>query len=154
MARKLYTINKNASIIYRLSQIYFDAELSPYRIGCGQQFFLLRIYDFPGISILDLARKGYFDKGTTARAVKKLEELGYVRREIDENDRRISRLYITEAACPVIETTISMLRDWNSILTDGFSAEEKAAAERMMDRMADNAFRAVKDRKREREWTE
>ena len=90
MARKLYTINKNASIIYRLSQIYFDAELSPYRIGCGQQFFLLRIYDFPGINILDLAQKGYFDKGTTARAVKKLEELGYVRREIDENDRRIS----------------------------------------------------------------
>ena len=74
-------ISKNASIVYRSSQAFFDETLAPYHIGCGQQFFLMRIYEQPGISQFELAETGSFDKGTCARAVKKLEELGYLRRE-------------------------------------------------------------------------
>ena len=68
-------ISKNASIVYRSSQAFFDETLAPYHIGCGQQFFLMRIYEQPGISQFELAETGSFDKGTCARAVKKLEEL-------------------------------------------------------------------------------
>lgn len=32
-------ISKYSSMVYRLSQIYFDEQLAPYHIGCGQQFF-------------------------------------------------------------------------------------------------------------------
>ena len=38
-------ISKNASIVYRSSQAFFDETLAPYQIGCGQQFFLMRIYE-------------------------------------------------------------------------------------------------------------
>lgn len=43
-------ISKYSSMVYRLSQIYFDEQLAPYHIGCGQQFFLLHIYRHPGIN--------------------------------------------------------------------------------------------------------
>lgn len=65
-------ISKHTSIVYRSSQAYFDETLAPYHIGCGQQFFLMRIYEQPGISQFELAETGSFDKGTCARAVKSL----------------------------------------------------------------------------------
>ena len=89
-------LGRNISIAYRLSNRFYDRVLSPYQIGCGQQFFLLRIYENQGISMYDLARMGRFDKGTVTRAVQKLEEQGYVRCVPDERDKRVRRLYTTD----------------------------------------------------------
>lgn len=36
------------------------------------------------------------DKGTTARALQKLEKEGYINKEIDKNDRRINHIIITK----------------------------------------------------------
>lgn len=54
---KATTHHRHISTIYRLSQAYFDKKLKPYGIGCGQQFFLLRIHEHPGISVLELGAK-------------------------------------------------------------------------------------------------
>lgn len=142
-------LHKYASILYRLGQIYFDMELSPCHIGCGQQFFLLRIHEEEGISVLDLAQKGYFDKGTTARAVKKLEEQKYIKRQIDTEDKRVSRLYVTQEGLPIIEATYKALDSWMDIMTEGMDKEEKAQASILMEKMAENANRYMKQRKKE-----
>lgn len=144
--------SKYISILYRLGNIYYDAELEPYQIGCGQQFFLLRIHEYPGTSLLELARKGYYDKGTTARAVKKLEDQGYIKRDIDPVDKRIHKLFITEKAIPVIEETYAMLENWNKILTEGLSQEEKAAVDQLTEKMAENANAYFIKRRKEKEW--
>ena len=139
MKRKAGNISKHASVIHRLSHIYFDLELSAFGIGCGQQFFLLRIADKPGISLLSLAQEGYFDKGTTTRAVKKLEEQGYVRRVADEKDKRIIRLYATEEAQRILPEIRGMLMRWHEKLTEGLSEAEQETADRLLERMAENA---------------
>lgn len=79
--KKTYYLGRHASILYRQANRFYDRELAPYCIGCGQQFFLLRIFEHQGINVLDLARLGQFDKGTATRAVQKLEEEGYIRSE-------------------------------------------------------------------------
>lgn len=142
------TLGKYTSIMYRISQTYYEERLKRFHIGFGQQFFLLCIRQNPGIGILELAQTEYFDKGTTARAVKKLEEQGYVVRETDQEDKRISRLYVTDQADPVIEATADMLESWLDLLTEGFTEEEKRQAENLMERMADNALNYVGRNKR------
>lgn len=124
-------INKYASILYRISQIYYDEQLAPYHIGSGQQFFLMRIHKHPGISQQELAEKGFYDKGTTARAVKKLEQENYIIRKADENDKRIIRLYVTqkgESLMPIIDQVIA---DWRGIITEGMSKEEADEIEKV-----------------------
>ena len=111
-------ISKNASIVYRSSQ--------------------------PGISQFELAETGSFDKGTCARAVKKLEELGYLRRETRSSDRRSVQLYLTgqgEQLVPVIQ---GMLLEWNAILCRTLQADEKEQAERLLDEIAGNAAAYIK----------
>lgn len=141
-------INKYASILYRISQIYYDEQLAPYHIGSGQQFFLMRIHKHPGISQQELAEKGFYDKGTTARAVKKLEQENYIIRKADENDKRIIRLYVTqkgELLMPIIDQVIA---DWRGIITEGMSKEEADEIEKGMQRIAQNAKAHAKGKRK------
>lgn len=138
--------------MYRISQMFYDMELEPFEIGCGQQFFLLRISETPGITLLELAQKGYYDKGTTARAVKKLEELGYIIRIIAEDDRRRTKLYATDLAVPVVEEVTKTVKKWNDILIQGMSQEEIKDVENLMEKMSDNARQYTNKRKKDKKW--
>lgn len=149
MADELNSISKSVSVLYRLSQIYYDVQLSPYQIGCGQQFFLLTIHDHPGISPYKLAKGGTFDKGTTARAIKKLEELGYIRRAPDPMDKRSCKLYETEKARDVVRAIQQVLDRWQGMITQDFTQEEAALIRRLLDKLARNAHCTVKPNRKD-----
>ena len=51
-----------------------------------------------GMRQQDLAISTIKDKGTVARALKQLETAGFVLREVDPEDRRQKRIYLTEKA--------------------------------------------------------
>lgn len=144
MPRNHSLIHKYASMLYRLGQTFFNKGLKDYGIGCGQQFFLLRIHENPGITVLDLAQTGYYDNGTATRAVQKLEAEGYVRSSADEFDRRIRRNYTTEKALPVIEETYRLKQAWSQVLLDGLSPEEGEQAEALLKRLSENAHHYLK----------
>lgn len=132
-------IGKYISILQRLNNMYFANQLSFYQIGCGQQFFLLQIYKNPGMSLHELASYGQYDKATATRAVKKLEEEGYVLTEMAKEDKRIRRIYVTDKAAAVVEKTLESVNEWADIVLKGFTKEEREAAEQMLIRMACNA---------------
>ena len=136
-------ISKYSSMAYRLSQIYFDEQLAPYHIGCGQQFFLLQIFKNPGISLQELASNGSFDKATATRAVKKLEEEAYVRTETDGEDKRVRHIYATEKAKTVVDITRNSVDFLTEVMLEGFTEEERDSAEAFLIRMADNSYRHI-----------
>lgn len=137
------SLGRSISIAYRMGNRFYDRELAPLGMGCGQQFFLLRICENRGISMYDLARMGLFDKGTATRAVQKLEELGYVRSEADECDKRIRRLYATQAGEDVVRAGYAARERWTALLTRGMTPEEAETARALLSRMAENAIRAL-----------
>lgn len=145
MEKQNLNYSKHISLLYRVGQIFYDTELAPYHIGCGQQFFLLSIAQNPGINLLALAREGFYDKGTTTRAVRKLEEAGYIRVEKDEDDHRLRKLYVTEAAAPVIEMAEETVRRWHSLMAKDLTEEEEQQAAYLMDRMAKHAYEYIKN---------
>ena len=134
---------KSASIIHRQTNRFYDRALASFHVGCGQQFFLAKIYEHNGISMYDLAKTGHFDKGTVTKAVQKLEELGYIQSCADADDRRIRRLYTTPAAEPVIETLRQSKQRWDRVLTESLSPEEAAELLRLMTKMAENAYHYI-----------
>lgn len=139
-------ISKYASMVYRFGQIYFDEQLAPYHIGCGQQFFLLHICQNPGITQFELANIDRFDKGTCARAVKKLEEQAYITRRTDDKDHRIFKLYVTREGAEVVTFVNQILMDWHGIISEGMSQEECKMAEKLMSKLAVNAGAYIHNR--------
>lgn len=149
LEKKKFRYTIHASAISRYANRNFDFCLQDLPIGSGQQFFLLRIYENEGISLYELGKLGYFDKGTVSRGVQKLEEAGYIRIEQDIQDRRWRHLYITEAAKPIIERLLEAREVWHCALTEGFTDEECLQAESILQRMAQNAKKYVQQQEGE-----
>lgn len=133
------SITRCNSILHRMSQAFYDREMQPFQLGNGQQFFLLRVEENPGISFQELAHSGNYDKATATRAVRKLEEEAYVRLECDANDKRVRHIYLTDKAKPVIKATRKSTQEWLQIVTDGLGEKEVEAAANLMEHMMQNA---------------
>ena len=125
MKHQKESILKYISIIQRNTQKYYDIRLQEDHIGSGQQFFILRIAENEGLTMYELSKLGQFDKGTTSKAVQKLEEEGYVSVKIDEKDKRIRRIYTTEKAQKLIHKIYHIRDSWVHDITASFSEEER-----------------------------
>ena len=137
------SIGRRIWVIHRHSQAWLDRELDHYGIGCGQLRFLMEIYTEDGINQEQLTERLRVDKATTARAVRKLEELGYLERTRDPEDRRVYHLHLTSSGKelgPVVLETRQALTDR---LTAGLSEEERAALRSYLDRLVHNIAGAL-----------
>ena len=133
------TFNRFISIISRCSQVYFDRELNPIKIGSGQIRILRVLGIEDGISQEQIRLLFHLDKGTVAKAIKPLIREGYVRREINPEDKRAYRIFLTEKARDIMPALVQTISSWTDILTSGFTPEEKKSIEDLLSRMSENA---------------
>lgn len=91
-----------------------------------------------GVRQEDLARKYKMDKSTAARAIKKLEDVGYVYRQQDPEDKRAYRVFVTEKGRSMEEKMMEIALKWDSIVLSGFSKEEKQLQAAFLERMEQN----------------
>jgi DNA-binding MarR family transcriptional regulator len=99
--------------------------MKPYNIGSGQYAFLLTLYRNDGISQEELSNKLMIDKGTTARAIDKLEKAGYVVRRTNPKDRRAYNVFITDKAVELKPILYDKMGSWTDILVADLSQEER-----------------------------
>lgn len=117
-------IGKMIGYIYRTNQKNLAKALIPYHIGPGQIIFLKTIVENPGISQEKLSNQLKFDKGTTARTVKKLEQENYIYRTIDESDRRAFQLFPTINGEETYPHLIEILNALNNKLSSKLTTKE------------------------------
>ena len=117
-------IGKSLGKIHRLSMMYFSKHFSKFNIGSGQCFLLVRIYNNPGITQEELAISMKLDKGTTARAIKKLEDNGYVQRIKRTDDKRAYSIMTTEKAESIKQEVYAIMDTWEEKLKSCFTTEE------------------------------
>lgn len=117
-------IGKYIGELHRASGIYFSKKFSKFGIGAGQYVFLLNLYKNSGITQEELTEKVKLDKATTARAVKKLEDEGYVSRVKKESDKRAYRLELTEKAENIKEEVYSIMEQWENKVRSCLTKEE------------------------------
>ena len=130
------------SILYRHCQAAMAKALEPLGIGMGQYPYILSVCESPGISQDKLTGRLMLNKSSVARAIAQLEKAGFLRRDTDPADKRSYRLYPTGkgmAALPEIFRQLDLLAE---SLTLGFSPQEKAAADGLLQRMSHNAVHA------------
>jgi DNA-binding MarR family transcriptional regulator len=78
----------------------------------------------PGLSQNELAGLVEVEPITIARLVDRLEARGLVERRADPRDRRVRRLHLTEAACPVLKQIRDYLAELQAILGAGIPSQE------------------------------
>jgi DNA-binding MarR family transcriptional regulator len=141
------SIGRWISILYRYRQNFLNKRLDPYNIGSGQHLFLLVLERNNGINQEELSDHVKIDKATTARALKKLENAGYVERVVDKADKRAYQIFLTPKAGEVIPVIKALLQEWETHVTGGLPESETVMAGAILAKMADNACQLKSGRK-------
>jgi len=139
------TMGMYISVIYRHMQILISDALKPYGIGNGQLSFFLAIATEEGISQKKLSEELLIDKTTTAKAITKLEKEGYVRREVDPDDKRSQRLFLTEEGKEVLPKVEEILGTITRQSTTGINSEDFETMMRTLNEVLNNVMEQVND---------
>ncbi len=136
---KRKSLIKAISAIDRYSQTYIGRNVKDYNIGQGQWAFLTQLlFNYDGITQEELSELLNIDKANTARALKRLEEEGYVYREEDPKDGRKKIVYVTAKARDFEQEFHEVFKGLNRILAKDFTEDERETARRILYKMLDN----------------
>ena len=94
----------------------------------------------PGLAQEELISDLRLDKTTVAHQLTKLEEEGYIRREIPAEDGRCRRIYPTEKAEAVYPQIHEALESFTEAILAGLSESEQAELGRLTDHLRRNAL--------------
>ena len=114
-------------------------QLKEFNLGSGQFHFLMILYKKDGVNQETLAEKLNIDKATSARAIKKLEEQGFVTRKKDPKDRRNYNIFLTEKAIQLKPKIRNILSNWTDILLEDLSQEEVQQLFILLEKISRNA---------------
>jgi DNA-binding MarR family transcriptional regulator len=104
----------------------------------GQEMLLHILWQSNGISQSDLANKLEIQQATITKSIKRMEERGFVNREKDANDSRVSRVFLTENG---INLQNNVEETWNKLenkTVKEFTLEEKILLRQLLLRVKNN----------------
>jgi DNA-binding MarR family transcriptional regulator len=112
------------SMIHRTRMMYLNDRMRGMDITAGQFPFIMVLSHEEGITQEDLAAHFHIDKGTVARALRKLEDKEYLFRKVDTNNRRRYLIYLTEKGRNAVPHIINIDKEWENSMCSKFSEEE------------------------------
>ncbi len=109
------------SMIHRTHMMFLNDKMGDMDITAGQFPFIAVLSNKEGITQDELADHFHIDKGTVARALKKLEDKEYLFREVDSLNRRRYLIYLTEKGKKAVPTVLNIEREWENSMCSKFS---------------------------------
>ncbi|MBC1283637.1 MarR family transcriptional regulator [Listeria welshimeri] len=143
MADRQEFLTKAIAIIHRSESTFKNKKLLKTGLNIGQLRYLWTLYKEDGISQESMAKRFMVDKASVTRHIKRLEELGMIRREMDAKDRRIQRIFVTDTGYQMRDLIEEVTKEWSVRLTAGFSEKEKDDLMHLIGRLSDNAIVAM-----------
>lgn len=135
------SIGRLISILHRQSQIYINCNLKEFNITSAEYAFLLSLYRKDGTTQDELSTYLYIDKSATARAIKSLEEKGYVTRSKDDIDKRCNRVYLTEKAKSYEGEIKKRVYSWSEFLSEDIDNQTINEVYSVLETMVDKVER-------------
>lgn len=80
----------------KIAHVFINDKLKDTELSRGLFFYLLELSHQDGLSLNELSRAIFINKAYTTRAVVRLDELGYVTRQLDASDHRVTKIYLTD----------------------------------------------------------
>lgn len=128
-------LGRSITILNRQRKKYMGEHLRPFGFVGAMYMILLHIARNPGTSQDAIAAQMYIDKGNVTRRTKRLEDLGYIRRETSPTDRRKNSLFITDAGEALVPVIRKHLRAWAEGVTRDLNDDERIQLVSLLDRL-------------------
>ncbi|NMB78979.1 MAG: MarR family transcriptional regulator, partial [Methanomicrobiales archaeon] len=132
-------------IISRSKSVFLNDRLQSHGLTAGQFPVLMLLSHRQNIIQEELVRHYRLDKGTIARAVKKLEEAGYIRRITDPGNRRAVRLFLTKKGEKIIPGLRAINQEWEAGICSGLTRTEIHTLNSLMRHVAARSFSLLRE---------
>jgi len=120
------------SVLYYLSsiqkyvfKIVYETTVKEYDLHPGQIPILFLLEYKPGAIQREIATSINVEPGTVAVMLKRMEKKGLIFRSVDENDKRISRVYLTSKAEDILKQIKDFTKEMENIILSGLSDSER-----------------------------
>ena len=135
---------KSINIISRCQEIYRDKRFTGDIPACRHTF-VLAICRNPGYKQEELSKDLCLNKSTVTRALDDFEKKGYVKRVLNENDKRETLVYPTEKMTAVLPKVREITVEWKKKVSEGISEKELEVFDSVLKRIEDNARRIIRE---------
>lgn len=132
-------IMKKINTISRCAVAYRNDKLNDKTLSPLYHNYVFIISRNPGISQDEIANELYVNKSNVTRGLANLEEKGFISRKVDENDKRILRVYPTDKMLEVFPHIKGVLREWNGYITEDINSEELEIFQSVLERITKKA---------------
>ena len=133
------------SIFYQVIRYHYQrTHMLLDKIGLypGQPFLLFALYKTDGLSHKELASKLNIRASTITAMVKRMENAGLIKRVQDQEDQRVSRVYITEMGKEIYIKVDKIKKDIEKETFSNFTEEEQLLLKRLLSQMRDNLIKS------------
>jgi DNA-binding MarR family transcriptional regulator len=97
---------------------HLSSQLETYGVSIPQMFVLTCLYDENGITLKEIGNRTLIDSSSMTVLVDKLEKDKLVERQLDPDDRRAIRVYITEKGEAIARELVRIGTEFNAHLYD------------------------------------
>lgn len=133
------------AVLYRLHRTNTEAVVQEIGISNSQIPFLASIYLQPGISQDDISSEHFIDKGATARQIEKLEKSGLIYREVNPENRRKKKIFLTQKGQDSESSFWAILKKTNDRSLNGFSTQDSEELIRLLNKAINNQIHFYND---------
>ncbi len=131
-------ILRDIGVIARALDSISNIEFKEVDLTRGQYLYLVRICENPGIIQEKLAEMIKVDRTRTAPAIKKLEKNGMIKKEQDQENRKIRHLYPTSKGKTVYPLIIRENEHSNQVALQGITEEEAQQLKTLLEKVSAN----------------
>lgn len=129
--------------VQRLLRLYADKQARRYGLTRAQWAVLAKLARTEGLKQTEVADQMEMQPITLTRLIDKLCESGLIERRHDNSDRRVNRLYLTEASRPLLEKLSELRADITQTALAGLSNEQTHQLVDQLETIKDNVREAL-----------
>jgi MarR family transcriptional regulator, organic hydroperoxide resistance regulator len=115
-----------------------EEALSQLGLHVSQELFLFVLWREEGLSQSELAARLRVELPTVTKAVHRMERAGLLIRQADEQDSRVSRVYLTEKGRALYAPALQIWQDVEARMLHGMTEIEQALLRRLLQQMVSN----------------
>lgn len=131
------------SVSDRYTKMYLDRRLAPIGLNSSQHMYIIKVCQSPGITQDSFLKFFHIHPSNITRSMIYLQKKGFIRKEINKNDKRTSRLYPTQKALDAYAYIMETADCWHERILDGFSENERRLFTDFLKRAGNNAVLAM-----------
>ncbi|MBP3396401.1 MAG: winged helix-turn-helix transcriptional regulator [Clostridia bacterium] len=142
----MQSLNRSIGVVSRCGALWRTERLAGTGVGPHDHPYLFYICHHPGVSQDALCRALYVNKSSVTRHITHLEAEGFITRAPAEHDRRVMQVFPTEKSMAALPLLRQVAGEWNAVLTEGFSEEERALFAALLERAVQNAKNKLEEK--------